>query len=786
MLKFTILKHILPLLFLLIAVTFLPANIHGQNIKKNSLSGYIYDHSNGESLPGATVFVEGQNLGTAANVYGFFSMSLPPNNYQVTISFVGYADKSFKVNLFSDTTLTVELESATEKLDEVEITGKGANDNIKNTQMSVNTIDSKSIKQIPALLGEVDLVRALQMLPGVKFVAEGSSGMSVRGGGPDQNLLLLDEASVYNAGHLMGFFSVFNNDAVKSVTLYKGDLPAKFGGRLSSLIDVRMKDGNNKEFHGNGGIGLISSRLMLEGPIVKNKASFMVSGRRSYADLFLRLSSDEDINSNILYFYDLNMKVNYHINNNNHVFISGYLGRDVFKSDFFGMDWGNTTGTVRWNHIFGEKLFSNFTFVASRFNYKMGSSFQEQNSFEWRSDLTDYNLKGDFTWYVNPSNTVTFGFSSLYHNFFPGVIEGSGSEAFVERYAIEHQHALESGLYVSNDQKIGSLFTLKYGLRFSIFNNVGPGTVYDYDNEGVPMDSTVYKSGDLFNTYTGLEPRIGLVFHLNEVSSIKASYSRNYQYMQQAQNSTAGSPLNIWFPASPNVKPQQGDQYALGYFRNLKEGMFETSVEVYYKHINNAVDFKDHAELLLNRYLEGEIVSGTGYGYGLELMVRKTRGKLNGWTSYTYSRSFKQIDEISKDPYPAPYDRPHDFSIVINYQVKPRIYLAATWIYNTGNPVTFPTGRYIYANGVVPVYSNRNAYRMPDYHRLDLSFTYKAKQNPKRKWNTEYNVSLYNAYNRKNPWVINFQSDPNDPTITYAEMTYLFGIIPSFTFNFKF
>lgn len=761
--------------------------VHAQSeLKTHSLSGYIHDKSNGETLPGATISVDGMNFGTAANIYGFYSISLPEDTYTYTISFIGYNKHSVTLALSADTIIDFELERAIQDLDEVEIKGEGVNKNISSNQMSVNTIDSKSIKEIPALMGEVDLIRALQLLPGVKFVAEGSSGMSVRGGGPDQNLLLLDEASVYNAGHLMGFFSVFNNDAVKSVSLYKGDLPARFGGRLSSLVDIRMKDGNTKEFHGNGGIGLISSRLMLEGPVVREKASFMVSGRRSYADLFLRLSSDEQINSNILYFYDLNAKMNVHINAKNHLYLSGYLGRDVFKSDFFGMDWGNTTGTIRWNHIFQKKLFSNFTFVASRFNYNMASTFQEENGFVWKSDLTDYNLKGDFTWFYNTKNTITFGFSGLYHNFFPGIIEGTGSEAFIGKYELDNNYALESGVYVSNEQKLGSLVTLKYGLRLSVFNNIGTSTLYHFDAEGEVIDSTLYRMGEFFNTFNGLEPRLGIVFQLNEISSFKASYSRNFQYIQQAQNSTAGSPLNIWFPASPNVKPQRSDQFALGYFRNFREGLFETSIEAYYKYTDDAVDFKDHADLLLNKYLEAEVVSGTGYGYGLELMVRKTRGKINGWVSYTYSRSFIKIASVSSDPYPAPYDRPHDLSIILNYQLSKRIQVAATWVYNTGNPVTFPTGRYIYANGVVPVYSNRNAYRMPDYHRMDLSFTYTAKQNPKRKWNTEYNVSLYNAYNRKNPWVINFRSDPNDPSITYAEMTYLFGIIPSFTFNFKF
>ena len=760
---------------------------HGNIKDEFSLSGYITDKSNGEYLPGATVFVTNLKKGSASNIYGYYSISLKPDKYTVVYSYIGYADVTIEIDLIVDTTINIELNPTTKKLDEIEITGEAINENITSSQMSVNKIDSKTIKSIPALMGEVDLVRALQLLPGVKFAAEGSSGISVRGGSPDQNLILLDEANVYNAGHLMGFFSVFNNDAVKSVELYKGDLPAKYGGRLASLVDIRMKEGNTKEFHGNGGIGLISSRLMLEGPIVKDKASFMVAGRRSYADLFLLFSKDEEIKGNTLYFYDLNGKVNYRINQNNHIFFSGYYGKDVFKSDFFKMSWGNATGTLRWNHIFHEKLFSNFTFVINRFNYNIGFNDNGPQSFLWQSSLTDYNLKGDFSWYANTNNKVTFGFSSMFHNFFPGIIEGQSEDSFIGKYSLPDNYALESAVYISNEQKIGTRFTIKYGLRFSIFNNIGPDTTYHYNEEGSVIDSTVNTKGDFYNTYMGLEPRLGIVFQLSEISSLKASYSRNYQYIQQAQNSVAGSPLNIWFPASPNVKPQIGDQIAAGYFRNFKEGMFETSVEAYYKIISDAVDFKDHANLLLNKYLEGELLFGGGYGYGLEFMVKKNFGKLTGWTSYTWSRTFREIEGInSGEPYSSPYDRPHDFSIVMNYDLNQRISFGLSWVYLTGQPVTFPVGRFEYGNINVPTYSERNSYRLPDYHRMDFSFTWKDKTNPERRWHNEFNISFYNLYNRKNPWVINFQTDPNDPTVTYAEMTYLFGIIPSFTWNFSF
>lgn len=775
--------------FLLIGIFLMSINLFATDPREGyTISGFIKDRSNGEILPGATVFVSGLQRGSSANPYGFYSLTLPSGDYEVRYSFIGYAELTLNFRLSADTTINVELFPTAESLKEVEITGQAVNENITSSQMSVSSLSSQTIKEIPAFMGEVDLIKALQLLPGVKFVAEGSSGFSVRGSSPDQNLVILDEATVYNAGHLMGFFSVFNNDAVKSVDLYKGDIPAQYGGRIASLVDVRMKEGNMKKFHGQGGIGLISSRLTLEGPFAKDKASFLISGRRTYADLFLKLSNNENLRNSALYFYDLNAKVNWNINQNNHLYLSGYFGKDVFKGGgSFRMDWGNATGTLRWNHVFNKKLFSNFTFIASQFNYNLGIPEGNQQAFLWESAIRDYTVRGDFSWFANPNNNITFGFSSTYHDFFPGQLQGLGDSTTFGKYTIPNNYSLESAVYISNDQKIGNHLTLKYGLRFSIFNNVGPDTVYQYSPEGSPTDSAYYGQGVFYNTYFGIEPRIGLVYQLNEVSSVKASYSRNYQYIQQASNSTAGSPFNVWFPASPNVKPQVGDQVAVGYFRNFMDGMLETSAEVYYKIINDAVDFRDHAELLLNKHLEGEILTGKGKGYGIELMVRKTRGKVTGWISYTWARSFKQIEGINNgDPYPAHYDRPNDFSIVVNYKVTPTISLGATWVYLTGQPVTFPVGRYEYMNNIVPVYSERNSYRFPDYHRLDLSFTWTEKEKPKKRWRSEVNVSVYNAYNRKNPWVINFLNDPDQPNVTYAEMIYLFGIIPSVTYNFKF
>ncbi len=760
--------------------------LYSQKAYNVTISGYIRDDTNGESLPGTTIFVNELKTGSISNGYGFYSLTLPRGSYHIVYSFVGYQSRSLALHLQRDTLINVEMESVSSRLQEVEIKSESARENIRMPQMSVTKMNMKNIAEIPSFMGEVDLVKALQLLPGVKFVAEGSSGMSIRGGGPDQNLILLDGATVYNAGHLMGFFSVFNPDAVQSVKLYKGDMPAAYGGRLSSLIEVRMKEGNNKTFHGQGGIGLISSRIMFEGPLVKDKASFMVSGRRTYADLFLKLSHNEKLRQNRLYFYDLNTKLNFSMNANNHFYLSGYFGKDVFKNDFFGMDWGNATGTFRCNHVFNEKLFSNVSAIVSRFNYNLGVAEDNPRAFLWQSALTDITLKDNFDWYINPNNKLNFGFSVIHHDFFPGKITGTGKEALIDEYRLPDSYALESAIYVSNEQKIGKI-TLKYGLRFSIFNNMGPATIYHFNNQFNVTDSTVYDTKKIFNTYFGIEPRLGIVFRINQSSSVKASYSRNYQYVQQARNSTAGNPMDIWFPANPNIKPQVSDQVAAGYYHYFKEGIFSFSTELYYKWIHNAIDFKDHANLMLNKYLDGELRTGRGYSYGLELMLKKTSGRLTGWASYTWSRSLREIPGINNGVvYPSPYDRPNDFSLTLSYRMRKAVRLSMSWVCLTGQPVTFPVSRFQYSNTIVPVYSGRNSYRMADYHRLDLALVWDLPVKKQKKWHNQLNFSVYNVYNRKNPWVINFQNDPEIPNATYAEMTYLFGIVPTVTYNFKF
>ncbi len=757
-------------------------------VKKYAISGHIKDASNGEDLIGATVYVEEIGAGTIANAYGFYSISLPKGNYTLRYSYIGFETQTREIQLNENTTIDIELLMSKAKLNEIEVIAQREDEHIKKAEMSVVEMEAKQISRIPALMGEVDIIKAIQLLPGVQSAAEGASGFSVRGGSPDQNLIILDEATVYNPSHLLGFFSVFNNDAIKDVKLYKGDMPPRFGGRLASVLDVKMRDGNSKKFQGTGGIGLISSRLTLEGPIIKDRMSFLVAGRRTYADIFLPLSSNEDIRDNKLYFYDLNAKVNHTFNKNNRLYVSGYFGRDIFKNEFAYMNLGNATGTIRWNHVFSDKIFSNFMVLYSNYDYGLGTANEDDvNSFIWESGLEDVKFKGDFTWYLNKDNTIRFGISSIYHTFDPGKARGTGEESFFTEYTVQKNHAIQSGLYASNEQKIGSRLTLKYGLRFSLFQNIGPNTQYIYNNDYNPADSVFRKKGEIYNTYAGLEPRLGINFLLTETSSLKASYSRSFQYIQIAQNSTAGTPLDVWFPASPNVRPQIADQIALGYFKNFRKNTIETSVEVYFKTMENTIDFKDHAELLLNKYLEGELRFGSSYSYGVELMLRKPRGKLNGWIAYTYSRSMRNITGINDGKeYPAYYDVPHDLSIVLNYEVTPRILVSGNWIYSTGKPVTFPTGRAVIDGAIMPIYSERNSYRMEDYHRLDLALTLKPKPKENRKFYWEWVFSVYNAYNRHNAWAYNFTQDPGDPLTTYAEKTYLFGIVPSVTFNFKF
>ncbi len=750
--------------------------------KKYTISGHITNAS-GEELIGATIYEKNSKLGTATNTYGFYSLTLPEGEYEIEYSYLGMETQDQKIKLTENLKINIKLEEREKVIEEVIITAERKNENVLKTEMSTIKLQAKEIKQVTALFGEVDIIKTLQLMPGIQATGEGFSGFNVRGGSPDQNLILFDEATVYNASHLMGFFSVFNNDAVKDVKVYKGDIPAEFGGRLSSLLDIRMNEGNLKKFEATGGIGTISSRLTLEGPIIEDKWSVLISGRRTYADLFLLLSSDEMINSNKLYFYDLNLKTNYKINEKNRVFVSGYFGRDVLKyGDMFSWDWGNYTLTTRWNHLFSERVFSNFSFIYSKYDYKMESG-DDLYGFKWVSDLEDLKIKADLTYFLNPNNTVKFGFDGTYHHFNPGYASGPSGDPIV----MPESNALEYAIYLSNEHSLGKNLKINYGLRASAFQNMGKATSYNFDENYEKIDSTVYDQWDIYNTFYGLEPRLSINYLLNQRSSLKASYSRTKQYLHLASNSTGGSPLDVWVPSSPNIDPQIADQVAVGYFRNFFNNLFETSVELYYKNMDNQIDFKDHAVLSLNAELEGEFRIGDAWSYGAEFFIRKQQGKFTGWISYTLSKAERKIPEINYGKvYPSSYDRPHNLSIVGVYDLTKRLNVSATWVYATGNPVTFPSGKYEYEGMAVPIFTERNSYRMPDYHRLDLSLTLKGKYKPNKRLRSELNVSVYNVYNRHNAWMITFTQDPENPGVTKAEKIYVFPIIPSLTWNFYF
>ncbi|WP_165921918.1 TonB-dependent receptor [Natronoflexus pectinivorans] len=751
------------------------------------VSGYIRDGSTGETLIGATMQVKGTHRGVASNQYGFYSMMVNSGNNTLVFNYLGYQVIEKEIRIEADLVLNVELFPATAELTEVEVIGNSTRTRLDDPVMGVQKLNSATIKEIPAFMGEVDPIKVIQLMPGVQAASEGSSGFSVRGGNPDQNLVLLDEAIVYNAGHLMGFFSVFNNDAIKEVNLFKGDIPARYGGRLSSLLDVRMKDGNSRRFSGTGGVGTISSRLMLEGPILSEKTTFLAAGRRTYADLFLPFSSDEAVRDNQLFFYDFNAKLNHTFSDTDRLFVSGYFGRDVMDNTVNRIEFGNKTLSVRWNHVYSPRLFSNLSFNFSNYDYLLGASEDDTDGFLWTADMENFNLKADFNYYPVYNHSITFGVQSLFHNIMPGHVRGTGSTTMFNELRLARNRSMEHAVYAENTQRIGDRFTLRYGLRFSLFQNVGKGTSFGFDEDYDVVDTTHYSRGDVFNTYHGFEPRAGFTWMLNHNTSVKGSYSRTYQYLQMASNSTGTMPLDIWFPASPNIKPQMSDQFSAGLFRHIWGGSLDLGAELFYKNMKNAIDFKDYAELLLNELLEGELRFGKAYAYGFELLAQFDYGRWNGWVGYTYSHTRRQINGINDDLwYRSPYDRPHDASVVIMFSPGQRTSLAANWVYLSGSPATFPVGRFESGGSIIPIYSRRNAERLPDYHRMDLSFTLKNRPRPDRRWHGEWVFSVYNAYARKNAWVINFEKADDDAYTTRAMKTYLFSVIPAVTYNFKF
>lgn len=752
-----------------------------------SLSGNIKDEANGEALIGVTVSIKELKRGTVTNSYGFYSVSVPKGEYTIEVSYVGYGTVSKKMNLNQPAKLDLELKTAANEIKEVVVSSQRKDANVTLNRMSSQQVSITTIRKMPALMGEVDLLKAVQLLPGVVSAGEGTSSFSVRGGGIDQNLIVLDEATIYNASHMMGFFSVFNNDAIKNMTLYKGDIPAAYDGRLASLLDIQMRDGNSKKISGSGGIGLISSRLTLEGPIGSDKTSFIVSARRTYADLFLKLSSDKDINKNKLYFYDFNAKINHRIDENNRIFLSGYFGQDLFKNADAGFNFGNATLTGRWNHLFSQKLFSNFSLNYSRYNYGLQSTMGNESNFDWKYNMQDMSLKADFSYFITPENTMKFGYNTVLHKLKPGTVTSTGGATSYDNYILPDINAFEQALYVSDEYQASKRLSIKAGLRLTAFSSIGSGTVYNYDSNFNSIDSTVYKSGHIIKTFYRLSPRLGINYLLDKQSSVKASYARTNQFLQMASNSTAGTPLDLWFTAGKNIKPQTCDQYALGYFRNFLNNQLEGSVEVFYKDMQNTIDFRDHADLLLNKKLDGELRFGNSRAYGAEFQIQKNEGKLTGWVSYTYSRAERTIQGINNnETYLAPYDRPSTIYIVGNYELNERLSFGANFIYATGQPITYPIARMEVGNVVLPVYSKRNEYRMPDYHRLDVSLTWKPKTKKKRAWSGEWNFSVYNIYGHKNTWAINFVNDQDNAYKTKAEMTYLFTFVPSVTYNFKF
>lgn len=749
--------------------------------KTYTISGTIENSESGEVLIGATVIVTDlKSVGASSNAYGFYSITIPEGVHTFRVQYLGYKFLTDTVDLDRDMVKNFELtpEPLTER--EVVVSGEHANANVTSTKISANDLQVRQLKSIPVLLGEKDVMKTIQLLPGIMAAGEGSTGFYARGGGADQNLILLDEAPVYNPSHVLGYLSIFNSDAIKDVSVMTGGIPAEYGGRLSSVVDIRTDDGSDKTFGATGGIGLLDSRLTIDGPIVKDKGSFIVSGRRTYADLFLRLSSDTTINRVRLYFYDLNAKVNYSFGEHDRLYLSGYFGRDNFSyPNVFGFSWGNATGTLRWNHIFGDKFFSNTALIYSDYAYAndVGAS---PNQFEITSGIRDVNLKSDFQYFMNPGNTIRFGADFIYHTFLPGSITG-GPGITLNDVSVEKKFGLENALYASDDATLLPEFKLNYGLRLSSFSLLGPGSVFTYNSEGNPADTMDYGSGKFIKTYFSFEPRLTATLVLNDLSSIKSSYTRTVQYLHLLSNSTSTNPSDLWVPSTNNVPPEYADQVDLGYFRNLDDNEYESSLVLYYKNMLNLIDYKNGADLRLNPTVESLLLFGRGWSYGVEFMLKKKFGRLTGWIAYTLSRTEEQFAQIDNgQPFPATQDRTHDVSIVLVYDLDPRWSFGATWVYYTGNAITFPSGNYMIGGRLVPYYTSRNGYRMPPYNRLDLSVTWKINEH------SNLNLSVYNAYDRMNPYAITFQPVPGNPNQTEALQTTIFPIIPSITYNFKF
>jgi hypothetical protein len=769
--------------------------------EKVTLSGYVRGADDGEALIGAAVYVSELANGVVTNQYGFYSLSLPPGTYNLAFRYIGYVEQAKTVELRENLRLDIELATEETALAEVEIvSGREADENVASLEMSANKVEISTIQRMPALLGEVDVVRSIQLLPGVTTVGEGATGFNVRGGGIGQNLVLLDEAPVYNSSHLFGFFSVFNPDAVKDVKLVKGGIPAQYGGRLASILDVRMKEGNSKRFSAEGGVGLIFSRLTLSAPINKGKGSFIVAGRRSYADVLAKPFLNDDLKDSRFYFYDLTMKANYSLGEKDRIYLSSYFGRDVFDANgLFTSNWGNGTATFRWNHLFNDRLFSNLTAIYSNYDYQLGFGADNQDRFDWKSRIITYSLKNDFGYYLNTNNVISFGGQLTLYDFEPGTAKGI-SVGQTTDISLDNKYGMEAGLYAGNEQRLSDRLSLQYGLRWSWFNYMGPGTAYTYEDNGpnrrkTPVSEQEYDRWESIQTYGNLEPRFSMTYRLGGSASIKASYNRMVQYIHLISNTTASTPLDVWTPSTNNLRPEVADQVAVGFFKNLSGNLYETSVEVYYKDMQHHVDYIDGADLLLNRYLDGDLMQGRGRAFGAEFYVKKTRGRFNGWVSYTLARTERLVEGLNNGNwFPARFDQTHNLNVVMFYETGKRTSLSANFAFASGTPANFPANRFEWQGYAVPhnPANERNNLRIPAYHRLDLSLRLEGKKKEGKKKEDYWVFSVYNMYAKRNPFSIYFRqalerAQPGQPVKTEAIRVSIFGtIIPSVAYNFKF
>ena len=777
----------------------LPFSLFSQ--QKFTLSGTVSEASSNETMIGVTIAVPELNTGVTTNEYGFYSITLPEGEYELQVSYLGFQDKIQTIQLTENSKLNFLMIEEAEQLDEVIVTDTSDKLDIRKPQMSVNTMSVATIKKIPVILGEADVIKSILLLPGVTNAGEGASGFNVRGGAVDQNLILLDEATIFNSSHLFGFFSVFNPDAIKDIKLYKGGIPARYGGRLSSVLDIFQKEGNSKELKINGGIGLVASRLLIEGPLKKDKAAFLIGGRSSYAHLFLPLFNVD----NTAYFYDLNTKINYKLNENNNIFLSGYFGRDVFSiSDSFVNTYGNAVGNFRWNHLFSNKLFSNLSLIYSDYYYGLKLDFV---GFNWNSGIQNFNVKYDLKHYVNDHLQINYGLNNIYYRFNPGKIEPSNSTSGIVENQLIQKYANEFAAYLGFEHEITPNLSLGYGLRYSYFNRLGQDELNVYENDNPVIFNSelqIYQEADPIGTlnprrneslakFNNFEPRISLSYTLNSDSSVKASYTRLAQYLHLLSNTSSPTPLDVWTPSGSFIEPQLLDQYALGYFKNLKEGDYSLETEVFYKDIQNRIDYVDGANLIANDAIEQVILNGEARAYGLEFLFRKNVGKLQGWLAYTLSKSEQRTPGRNPNEtginsgewYNTPYDKTHDFSIYGNYELNSKWSFNTNFVFQTGQPTNYPIGQYEFQGLTVPYYGLRNKERLPGYHRLDLAATLTPKKNKDRKLQGEWVFSLYNVYNRRNAASISFRRN-QDTNVNEAVRTSIFGIVPAVTYNFKF